>query len=272
MVAGLLALSSPAGAYADEDWTYANPYGLDIAGDVQDAASDEASVTFQENYLPTLSSWINSNLKETSSVNDLSGISLDPSQLYLSTASDVRVYFVGEGAGYWNTLGFTTDAIESAIGDGGEIIFPNASTQSSYLNGTDDPARTYDTPLLPGDFVDLGTFDANTQLDFFLIAQGALLSSTTSQLYSTDSSLNLDGIAHVISYAIADSPYLLIGFEDMWNGGDKDYNDLLFAIDIGTANVAALTTAPEPSTLFILGTFLLAVAYLHKRQQRQTAI
>jgi len=128
IIAGLMTLAGQTGAYADDTWTYANPYGLDIAGEVQDAASDEPSVTFQENYLPTLASWINSKLRETSSVNDLSGISLDPSQLYLSTASDVRAYFVGEGAYYLNTLGFTTDAIKSAIGDGGEIIFPNAST------------------------------------------------------------------------------------------------------------------------------------------------
>jgi len=56
----------------------------------------------------------------------------------------------------------------------------------------------------------------------------------------------------VVAFALADSPYLLIGFEDMYNGGDLDYNDLLFAVDIGEANVASLPGVPEPATSCML--------------------
>lgn len=100
----------------------------------------------------------------------------------------------------------------------------------------------------------LGSFEAGTQLDFFLIANGANGGTTT---YSTDATTSPDGLTHAISWAPADSPYLLIGFEDLLGGGDGDFNDLLFAVAI-----QPLTTAPEPSTMLLLTSFLLVVLYL----------
>jgi len=38
-------------------------------------------------------------------------------------------------------------------------------------------------------------------------------------------------------------------------------------VDIGTANVNALTNAPEPSTLMSLGSFILFAMYLERRKK-----
>jgi Domain of unknown function (DUF4114) len=243
----------------------ARPFGLDIVGPVQTAGSDTDAARFQSDYLPTVTDWVNVNLGEKNAIDSTASISLDPAKLQLATASDVRVYFVGEGAGYHNTLGFNTGGGGIDTGDP-RLIFPDASSNVSYWNDTDGTGtRSSGAPLLPGDFVDLGTQAAGTQLDFFLIANGA---SGGSYVYSTDASVNPDGIDHVVAYALADSPYLLIGFEDLYGGGDRDFNDLLFAVDIGSVNVETLTNAPEPSTLVILGSFLGPVAYLRRRQRR----
>jgi hypothetical protein len=32
----------------------------------------------------------------------------------------------------------------------------------------------------------------------------------------------------------------MIGFEDLWNGGDLDYNDCLFVVDVGEVNAENL--------------------------------
>ena len=45
---------------------------------------------------------------------------------------------------------------------------------------------------------------------------------------------------------MADSPYLVIGVEDLYGGGDEDYNDLVFAVDIGYENIASLIAATVP--------------------------
>ena len=66
--------------------------------------------------------------------------------------------------------------------------------------------------------------------------------------------------------SIEDSPYLLIGFEDLLNGGDRDFNDLLFAVDIGVQNVQALVPTPEPS-LIVLALLLGGIAFVIKRRE-----
>ena len=260
----LLIMAEPALAEDAPIQSKARPFGLDITATVQAGATDAPSTLFQSDVLPSMNTWINNNLGENITINDTTAISLDPSKLALSTASQARVYFVGEGAGYKNTLGYNTEGGGVSSGDPA-LIFPDATSRTSYYDPGSGKsiARSRWYPLVPGDFVDLGELQANTQLDFFLIANGARGGTMT---YSTDSSVNPDGIDHVVAYAMPDSPYLLVGFEDLYGGGDRDFNDLLFAVDIGTTNVAALTAVPEPTTLLTLASFLAIVFALQRRK------
>ena len=237
----------------------ARPFGLDIVDKVQLAGSDDASATFQSSVLPGLSSYLSSALPEGRGVNDRAHL-LDPSKLKLATDSNVRAYFIGEGAGYENSLGFNTAGGGVTSGNP-ELIFPNASTGGR---------RTDSTPLQAGDFVDLGTILGGQKLDFFLIANGA--TRKPGEVYSTDSSVNPDGINHVVSFATIYDSYLVIGFEDLLGGGDRDFNDLLFAIDIGSLNVAALTGTPEPSTYMTMGLFLVGGVWVARRRKAQKAV
>lgn len=230
----------------------ARPFGLEIAGPVQLAGSDAAANTFQTEALPGLSALVQTRLSERGPIND-STLLLDPDKLILSTAADVRVYFVGEGAGYRNSLGFNT-AGGGVISGNPLLIFPDASSGGR---------RTGSEPLLAGDFVDLGNFAAGTKLDFFLIANGA---SGGNQVFSTDGSVNPDGINHVVSFAALSGSYLLIGFEDLFGGGDRDFNDVLFAVDIGARNLATLTAAHEPGTVAILAAFLGLGGWVFRRR------
>ena len=78
---------------------------------------------------------------------------------------------------------------------------------------------------------------AGTSLDFFLISNGANGGTNT---YWTNTADNPDKFNHVVALAPENSDMLVIGFEDLYGGGDKDYNDLVFAVDIGEENMAAL--------------------------------
>ncbi len=54
--------------------------------------------------------------------------------------------------------------------------------------------------------------------------------------------LNADGISHT-RFTLANEEgikYLRMGFEDLYNGGDKDYDDTMFSVDLGPANLAAV--------------------------------
>lgn len=227
------------------------PFGLDIVGQVYTAASDTDSIDFQTNYLPEIQEIVQNNLASgvALSTDAVTSLALDPTKLNLNYDSDIRVYFVSEGAGYHNSLGYNPDGNGINTGDP-QLIFPDASS----LNWHNSEAY----PLNVGDYVELGNFSAGTDLDFFLIGNGA---NGGSHVYSTDTDTNPDGLQHVVSFALENSSYLFLGFEDLYNGGDKDYDDLLFAVDIGTANVQELiensALVPEPEEVLIMCIFLI---------------
>lgn len=243
----------------------ARPNGLSIVGPVDLAGSDAASAAFQATTLPSVLQVINAvpDQRMTASPNFAW---LDPAQLHLTTATDVRVYFIGESTGFHNTLGFNTSG--SGITSGNpKLIFPDAST-NALLKGTTPggKSRTANDPLMPGDFVNLGKLAAGTDLDFFLISDGARHGKYT---FSTDRAANPDGVSHVLTLALKDSPYLILGFEDQFGGGDRKFNDLFIAVDIGVANVRALTSAPAPATWMALGSFLVIGAIARRRVHKR---
>ncbi|WP_420414967.1 DUF4114 domain-containing protein [Roseibium sp.] len=67
--------------------------------------------------------------------------------------------------------------------------------------------------------------------------------------------LNPDGILHTTGVLKADAGTITLGFEDLYNGGDRDFDDSVFTVDIGLANSLVLnahyqqetdSTDPEP--------------------------
>ena len=243
----------------------ARPFNLDIAGPVYLAGSDTRSAAFQAGELPTMINTVNQNLGEYKPLNNIASKALDPSKLVLSTDAQVRVYFVAEGAGYHNTLGINMSGTGIATGNP-KLIFPDASSQqSSYKFGSDQggSVRTAGAPLMSGDFVDFGTMKAGQKLDFFLVADGAN-GANKLHVWTASPKVNSDGIQHMASFGVKDSSYLLLSFEDMAGGGDRDYNDIVFAVQIGAKNVAALAN-PEPRSAL---TFLLlgATVYVVRRR------
>ncbi|NQU58563.1 MAG: tandem-95 repeat protein, partial [Rhodospirillales bacterium] len=167
--------------------------------------------------------------------------------------TSVTVTFQGEGAGYHNAMGWYK------IVDGQptepQIMWQDASQQGS--GGS----------LVPGqDSVTLDGMAAGDEFGFFIVRDGAsdvgnlgggtlsfdangnLVDSDGgsidgSQLFHTvdnnltDGSLNEDNVMHGTSGLQGDD--LMIGFEDLWGGGDNDYNDLMVSVSYDV---------PAPST------------------------
>ncbi len=211
------------------------PFGLKLWDRVQLTGSDARSVDFNQNYLPYFLEIIDTRLNEANEFTTREGFRLDESRLFLRKASNrpIRVYFVNEGAGYHNTLGLSKTLAGSPTMGQGKLLFPDASFRGTYSKS----ARTENEPLRVGDFVELDSGAPGQQLDFFLIANGA---NGGQDIWFNDTARNWDGVQHVVAFLMPNSPYVLLGFEDLPNGGDKDYNDCLFVLDIGVENVANL--------------------------------
>lgn len=82
----------------------------------------------------------------------------------------------------------------------------------------------------------------------------------TGNWFYSDTKFNDDGINHIFwsSFNLKDgTPAVLIGFEDIWGGGDWDFNDSLVMF----TNVSPV---PEPSTYLMLLAGLLLV-YLSRK-------
>lgn len=134
---------------------------------------------------------------------------------------------------------------------------------NSQLDLVGGPTDIFDNRVTPaGTSVDLGSFTAGTVLTFRLHVV-----TTGDNFLSGSGSANPDGIAHA---AVDVTPAgTSVGFEDTYGGGDRDYNDLLFAFT-NTSNVAVPVTSavPEPAGWAFFITGFGAVGAAMRRRQR----
>lgn len=157
-----------------------------------------------------------------------------------SATGTIGAYFYDESAGYTNTLTLLVNGVmtpESAAG----VLNNHASSK--------------------GDFVNLGHVHAGDVLTFQLNVL------TTGETFYSDKSLNSDGINHVYSTSFSGDAIhgipagTYIGFEDLRNGGDLDYNDETFVF----TNVSSV---PESETYAMLLTGLGLMSFISLRRRK----
>ncbi|MBD6616842.1 DUF4114 domain-containing protein [Komarekiella sp. 'clone 1'] len=194
---------------------------------------------------------------------------LDPTKLFLKSESNVRLWFLNEGASYKNQLAY--QAINGSQSQKG-LIFEDASCKTGNL--CEKPSN--DGILNVGDYVDLGTIAGGTQINFWLNADGANQNRSFNNVYGAPDAANPDGLEHLVAYEY--NGYLLIGFEDLYgslgstDGGnisptDRDFNDVVFVVDFGKDNILT-SSVPEPSTAAaMLGVGAIGMLKLRRRRQ-----
>lgn len=133
-------------------------------------------------------------------------------------AKTVSLSFVYESANFRSSVGyFTYDEAGTVLEQ--QVVFENFSGTGPGLLGGGT--------LNPGDTVTLGSFAPGERVGFFLIANG--FNSSSGHRWYTLPELNRDGKDHDAAVAL-ENIGTLIGFEDLWNLGDRDYNDAMMLV------------------------------------------
>jgi hypothetical protein len=169
---------------------------------------------------------------------------VDPN-LRLLEAAEVSLTFIDEGAGYQNSFGYFLFDDEQNILDE-RTIFANASKETDKKGGGAAANKKFGG-LEAGDTVDLGVFDAGTNIGFWL--QGNGYADPNGHTYYTLDHLNPDGLRHVAMINDVMNEQVVLGVEDLFNLGDQDYNDIIFTVTaspFSALDVSSLPTgAPE---------------------------
>jgi hypothetical protein len=175
-------------------------------------------------------------------------------QTLIATGGDVVVTFVSNGAAMASELWLDGDA-----GDELGAIFNNWTTAI-------------------GTSMNLGSFAEGTELVFKLLVE-----QTGDVFYTGPAARNPDGLVHAVLESATGK--VLVGFEDLFGGGDLDYDDLVFAFTNVTPTDSSATTggagttggggegttvpvsADEPGTLVMLGGGLSMLVFAMKRRR-----
>jgi hypothetical protein len=199
---------------------------------------------------------------------------LDNNKLKLTFDANLTFYFINEGANFRNQLGLSSTGTTQLAPT---ILFNDISCTQESLKGCSyrwnrDANLAYGTPdgkpLQKGDYYDAGLFKAGTSFDFFLRQDG--YNRKSANVWHTQTKDNSDGLQHLMAYEYKD--FLVLAFEDQTNGGDKDYNDVVFVADIKRANVKSIPSAatPEPSQWAGIGLAIFLGWRLQRFQKSQS--
>jgi hypothetical protein len=169
----------------------------------------------------------------------------------LLVASDgaVTAEFLGSDAGYFNTL--YLDLGEIGPDELDVWVFDKSSRFTSL-----DKRKV----ALPGEFA------AGSELVFRLDVRKQEHGSLLHSYYTGDKSRNPDGLAHAEAITAFDELtkqfITTVGFEDLFGGGDNDFNDFSFQL----TNVVDPPGVPEPPILLLLSAGLGGIVYLRNRR------
>jgi hypothetical protein len=152
--------------------------------------------------------------------------------LYAATAGEIVITFLSKSASYSNDL---------------------------YLQGTSNKILNNQTAIVGQQF-SLGSFEAGAELAFKMF-----VNTTGRSFYNGVASNNLDNILHA-AYEVKPNNSVIVGFEDIFKGGDRDYDDLVFSLSNVSVGQYIPTPVPEPETYVMMAAGLLLLRAAKRRK------
>lgn len=150
------------------------------------------------------------------------------------------------------------------VATSGEVILTFLSKSAAYssdlfLSGSSESILNNQTAV-SGQQFSLGSFQAGAELIFSIF-----VNDTGHTFFNGIASNNADNVLHT-AYSNYHGKPLKVGFEDLYGGGDRDFNDLVFSLSNIVIGVAPVVAVPEPETYAMLLAGLFAIGALKRRK------
>jgi hypothetical protein len=149
---------------------------------------------------------------------------------------------------------------------GGDVMVESLPVESAFISelGLYDPTFTRLIHLMndepPGVVVTFDPADFGFSVGDELIFGIRVISDANREYFMGPATRNLDNVLHAGVDNIAPGIFV-VGFEDLFTGGDLDYDDNRFQFE----GALTRTTVPEPGTLSLLGLGLLSACRYRRR-------
>jgi hypothetical protein len=175
-------------------------------------------------------------------------------QVNSNTSQEIKLDFVFREAMYNNELGYflVDDPLFSINGmkPGDSGYLPEAYDRMKIIFQSGSNASTPDVSFFfdPGDILVFFIVQGNTLANLLVSNPDNDLNKSPLAFFSIDA-LNPDGVDHFIGYQNNNAGLTQFGFEDLTNGGDVDYDDVVYDMSfLGPP----ITTAPPYTTSYYI--------------------
>ena len=144
----------------------------------------------------------------------------------------------------------------------GEVILTFLSKQADFSTDVSvqgSPATLFNNQsAVAGTTYSLGSFQEGAEIVFSFFV------NTTGDTFLSGAAINnVDNTAHTAYQQVDNS--LLVGFEDIVLGGDKDYNDIIFSVS-NAAIGRPVSPVPEPELVSMLAAGLMLLGFSSRKK------
>ena len=171
--------------------------------------------------------------------------------MVVTSPTTVTANLTLEWAGYKNGNSFGIYSFTSS--NGGYVI----NDKLELFTGPDNPGKQVTLTFLSNGSVikDGGGQAYNIGSTF-----GFYIHTEAGKWFYSHTGSNGDGLDHFVMYNLPTE--LVIGVEDLWGGGDRDYNDMVVRV------VNNVSHTPIPGGIWLLGSGLIGLVCLRRKTKR----